>query len=166
MAPKGNKNALGNNGGRPTEYKPEYAEQARKLTLLGAIIPELADFFEVSNQTIHNWRKQHSEFFDAIKKGKEIADANVARRLYERATGYSHKDVHISNYQGDITVTEITKQYPPETAAAIFWLKNRQPQKWREKQDLALTFENLSDEQLDILVKKLINNISDESKNG
>ena len=59
----------------------------------------------------------------------------VADSLFKRATGYSVTDTHVSNYHGDITLTEIDKNYPPETTAAIFWLKNRQKKKWRDKQD-------------------------------
>ncbi len=68
------------------------------------------------------------------KKGKEIADAEVAKALYRRALGYEHPDVHITNYQGEITETEIIKYYPPDTAAAFIWLKNRSG--WRDKQEV------------------------------
>lgn len=125
--------------GRPTLYKPEYAEQASKLCKLGAIDKELAEFFEVSESTIYEWKNQHDDFSEAIKSGKKIADMNVADRLYQRAMGYEHPEVHISNYQGSITQTPIRKVYPPDTVAAIFWLKNRQPEKWRDKTEKALS---------------------------
>ncbi|MCO6427132.1 hypothetical protein [Nitrosomonas communis] len=70
---------------------------------------------------------------ESINKGKLEADSKVAESLYKRATGYSHPDTHVSNYQGEITLTEITKHYPPDTAAAFIWLKNRQPSKWKDK---------------------------------
>lgn len=119
--------------GRPTLYKPEYDEQARKLCLLGATDAELGDFFEVSEDTINEWKKVHPNFSVSVKKGKTQADANVADRLYQRAMGYQHPDVHVSNYQGDVTLTPITKEYAPDTTAAIFWLKNRQRTKWRDR---------------------------------
>jgi hypothetical protein len=49
--------------------------------------------------------------------------------------GYSHPEVHVSNYQGEITLTPLTKHYPPDTQAASLWLRNRQPQKWRDKHE-------------------------------
>ncbi len=123
--------------GRPTDYNPEkMPKQANKACLLGATDKELADFFEVCEATINNWKKDHPEFLESIRKGKEIADAKVAKSLYERANGYSHPEVHISNYQGTITQTDLTKHYPPETTAAIFWLKNRQPSKWRDRKEV------------------------------
>lgn len=120
-------------GGRPTLYKKEYSELARKFCLLGATDIDLAKFFEVNVDTIHEWKKVHKEFSDSIKEGKEEADANVANRLYQRAMGYSHPDVHISNYQGEITVTPIVKEYAPDPTSAIFWLKNRQKDRWSDR---------------------------------
>lgn len=120
--------------GRPTDYKEEYNLQAEKLCKLGATDKELADFFGVTEQTINNWKNEHEQFFESLKKGKELADAEVADKLYKRATGYSHEDVDIKMYEGGIIETPLVKHYPPDTTAAIFWLKNRQPVKWRDKQ--------------------------------
>ena len=127
-------------GGRPPKYKKQNCEQARKLCLLGYTDKQLADFFEVAESTIHKWKLDHPEFSESIKKGKVVADGNVADSLYNRALGYSHPDVHISNYQGEITETEITKHYPPDTAAAFIWLKNRAS--WKDKQDINHSVDN------------------------
>ena len=121
-----------NKGGRPSKYHDKVIEQARKLCLLGATDKEMSDFFEVTEQTFNNWKKNKPEFFESLKKGKILADAHVADSLFNRACGYSHEAVHISNYQGEITKTPYTKHYPPDTAAAFIWLKNRQPDKWRD----------------------------------
>jgi hypothetical protein len=80
-------------GGRPTDYKTEYAEQTYKLCLLGATDKELANFFDVVESTINLWKQEHSEFSESIKRGKFQADANVADRLYQRATGYEHPEI-------------------------------------------------------------------------
>lgn len=119
--------------GRPSSYKPEYCKQARKLCLLGATDKQLSDFFEVAESTLSKWKLDYLEFSESLKSGKELANANVAQKLYHRAIGYKHKDLHISNYQGKITLTPIIKVYPPDTTACIFWLKNRDPDNWREK---------------------------------
>ena len=127
--------------GRPSQYREEYNEQARKLCLLGATDKELADFFGVSVVTLNNWKSQVPEFLSSIKEGKEIADATVADRLFKRATGYEHKAVKIvadAKTGMDHTV-EYIERYPPETTACIFWLKNRQKDKWRDRVDTTLT---------------------------
>ncbi|EPB0881194.1 terminase [Yersinia enterocolitica] len=122
--------------GRPTAYKDEYAEQARKLCLLGHTDAELAEFFEVSEQTINAWKKAQPDFLESIKKGKAFADSEVASKLFHRATGYEHPEDDIRAVEGSIVITPTIKRYPPDTAAAIFWLKNRQRDKWRDKQEV------------------------------
>ncbi len=67
--------------GRPTVYRGEYVEQARKLCLLGATNEDLAGFFEVVVSTIDKWIAEKPEFSGAIKEGREIADARVGERL-------------------------------------------------------------------------------------
>lgn len=122
--------------GRPSLYRAEYAEQARKLCLLGATDKELADFFGTSEQTINAWKIAHPIFLESIKSGKCQADANVADRLYQRALGYEHPEVDIRVVAGEIVQTPITKIYAPDPVSAIFWLKNRQKEKWRDKIDV------------------------------
>lgn len=122
-----------NKGGRPTDYRAEYAEKAYKLCLLGMTDKELADFFEVSEQTINAWKEKHPKFLESLKAGKDDADAKVADRLYQRAMGYTHPEEKIFQYEGGVVRTETLKHYPPDTAAAIFWLKNRNKSKWRER---------------------------------
>jgi hypothetical protein len=125
-------------GGRPTAFKPEYCRQAEKLCRLGATDKELADFFGVVEQTINNW-KDIPEFLESLKKGKDLSDANVADRLYKRAMGYSHRAVKIFNDNGEPMRVDYIEHYPPDTTAAIFWLKNRQPKKWRDKIEQGFT---------------------------
>lgn len=119
--------------GRPPEYREEYAEQARKLCLLGATDKELADFFNVSERTINNWKTEIPEFLQSIQSGKVLADAEVAEKLFQRAKGYSHEEDKFFQYEGQVIIQPTTKHYPPDTAAAFIWLKNRQSGKWRDK---------------------------------
>ncbi|MGU7839406.1 helix-turn-helix domain-containing protein [Burkholderia sp. AW33-5] len=122
-------------GGRPSSYRDEFAGQARKLCRLGATDKELADFFGVSEQTVNNWKTAYPEFLEALKAGKELADAEVADKLYQRATGYSHPAVKFFVINGVVVEKEYTEHYPPDTAAAIFWLKNRRKAQWRNTPD-------------------------------
>lgn len=121
--------------GRPTKYKPEYADQARKLALLGATDKDIADFFGVSEQTVNAWKKVNPEFLESLKGGKDELDAKVVRSLFQRATGYSHPEDKIFNNGGEEMIVHTTKHYPPDATSMIFWLKNRQPDDWRDKQD-------------------------------
>lgn len=125
-----------NKQGRPSKFKDEFNEQAYKLCLLGATDKELAEFFEVNEDTINEWKRSKEGFSESLKKGKQIADAEVANKLFKRATGYSHDDVDIKIYEGEVIITPLTKHYPPDTTAAIFWLKNRQRKNWKDKQEV------------------------------
>lgn len=99
----------------------------------------MADFFQVSEATLNNWKAVHNEFLESITRGKAGADAEVAAKMYERACGYSHSAVKIFNYEGQIIEAPYTEHYPPDTQAASLWLRNRQPKKWRDKQDLEVS---------------------------
>lgn len=119
--------------GRPTSYKPEYADQARQLCELGATDAQLANFFDVTISTVTLWKVKHPEFSAALKLAKEKADSLVEKSLYQRAMGYECDEVDIRVVEGQIVQTPIRKHYPPDTTAAIFWLKNRKSAEWRDK---------------------------------
>lgn len=143
MARTAKKAAPAKKGGRPSKYRPEFDEQARKLCLLGATDQDLADFFEVSEDTINTWKKVHREFSESIKKGKTLADAEVAMSLFKRATGYIGQKTVTATFEGEITDTKVVDDYVgPDTTAGIFWLKNRQSGRWREKQQVEHTGAN------------------------
>jgi hypothetical protein len=124
--------------GRPSDYEPEFAEQAKKLCRLGATDMELADFFDVDVRTIYRWKHAHEEFCHAVTCGKEAADARVERALYNRAVGYSHPAVKIFMPAGAAkpVYADYTEHVPPDPGAAFNWLKNRKPDVWRDKQEV------------------------------
>lgn len=124
---------------RPTKYKAEFVAQAEKLCKLGATDAEIADFFEVDVRTLYRWKGEHAEFCHALKSGKTEADDRVERSLFSRAIGYEHEEVDIRVINQAIVKTPIRKYYPPDTTAAIFWLKNRRPDEWRDKNIQELT---------------------------
>ena len=122
-------------GGRPSKYKAAYAEQARKLCELGATDVDIADFFGVSDRTVYRWQNQYDEFCQALKAGKAPADDRVERSLYHKAVGYSFDAVKIFMPAGkeDPIYAPYREHVAPDTTAAIFWLKNRRPDEWRDK---------------------------------
>jgi len=126
-------------GGRPTSYKPRYAEQAVKLCELGAINEDLADAFKVSVATIKTWKKKYPKFLSAIKEAKANYDNQVEVALRDRAKGYTHPEEKVFCQNGKIVTYKTTKHYPPDTSAAFIWLKNRRPERWRDRQEVALS---------------------------
>jgi transposase-like protein len=125
-------------------FQPEFCEIAYKFCLLGATNERLAEMFGVSVRTVYNWQEKYPEFLEALRSGREVADATVAKSLYHRANGYSHMDTKaqlVTDKDGNNSweTLDIVKHYPPDTKAAIHWLSLRQGEKWREKQDVSHT---------------------------
>lgn len=149
-----------NLGGRPSLYQPRYAAIARILCARGATDVDLADAFQVTTNTILNWQSAYPEFGDAIYEGKvEIFDPKVERALAQRALGYSVDTEEVKvTAEGDIIRYPIRKHYPPDTTAAIFWLKNRQPAKWRDvwkiEQNTKISLETVNVEQLIVEIRE------------
>jgi len=132
---------MGEPVGRPTDYKEEYNEKVFKFALLGLTDVQMADFFDIAESTFHKWKLDFPKFSESIKKGKHDADAEIANALYHRAKGYSHdeeviKVVALGNNQGsEIERIDTIKHYPPDTAAAFIWLKNRQGANWKDRKE-------------------------------
>src|SRR5215468_2071740 len=76
-----------NERGRPSTYKPEYAELARKFCMLGATNDDLATCFEVAGGTIDYWIKTQPDFAESVQRGRDLADVGVVEKLYSRAMG-------------------------------------------------------------------------------
>lgn len=136
MSPKKISAEVSRSVGRPTKFKPEFVKIAFGMALLGATDEQLAEAFDVALATIANWKKTEPDFLDALKRGKGQADAAVVRALYRRAVGFRRKSekIFFDPKRGQVVRIECTEYFPPDTTAGIYWLKNRQPDKWRENQ--------------------------------
>ncbi len=132
------KDGDGNKVGRPTKYRDEYAEQAYKLCLMGYTDKKLADFFDVAESTINEWKLDHHEFSESLSRGKDIADAEVAFKFYRRACGYRYTETKTTKViceNGQELIAEIIehkKEIPADVGAGKVWLSNRQPKYWRD----------------------------------
>ena len=109
---------------------------AEKLCALGATNVDLADFFDVDIRTVERWASTYLEFCRAIKIGKAETDDRVERSLLQRALGYTYDAEKVFMYKGQIVRAKTREHVPPDTTAMIFWLKNRRPKDWRDKQVL------------------------------
>ena len=126
--------------GRKSLYRPEYADQARKLCLLGATDSELASFFEVSDATIDNWKKAHPAFLGSIRDGKVKADAEVADSLYRRATGETIQlEKIMKRDDGSFEAVRYKQFIPGDPNAAYKWLLNRRRQDWTDSTKIDVT---------------------------
>ena len=121
------------------KYNPKYHNDwGWSLAIKGGTNEEIAEAFGIHKRTLIRWMKLYPDLKDSINTGKEIADSNVERKLYQRAMGIEIEeeqkviDVNSKGKSkiGRITVTK--KQIAPDTTAQIFWLKNRNPTAWRD----------------------------------
>jgi DNA-binding transcriptional regulator YiaG len=126
-------------GGRPTKFRNEFIEEAFRLALLGISDAKIAEALEVTETTVNNWKIKHPAFFESIRRGKTLADSEIAHALYVRAKGCSTTDVRVvlekdgEGVRQEVRREEFTKHHPPDTKAASLWLRNRQRENWREE---------------------------------
>lgn len=90
----------------------------------------------ISESTLNAWKKQFPEFSESLKKNKEVADTQVVNALHKSAVGYYYEEDVVTN-QGDVVT--VKKYSKPNVTAGIFWVKNRMPDKWRDKQEIEQT---------------------------
>jgi hypothetical protein len=132
--------------GKPTSFRPEYIEQARALCEAGATDRELGGFFDVDRTTIWRWAQGHPEFAAALKFGKDIADDRMERTAYELACGYTMKVedvVKLRDNQGNEIMQTITRtvNVPPNDNMLWRLMRNRRPDRWKEKTETQITGE-------------------------
>lgn len=122
-------------GGRPSKFKDgETIEQAELLCrIFAATDDQLAQFFKVDISTVDKWKRSKPEFFQTLKDSKAEADDKVELSLYKRATGYTRT---IERLTRDGEVVPCVEEMPPDPVSCIFWLKNRRPKQWRDKQEV------------------------------
>ncbi len=97
---------------------------------------QIAGNMGVSRSTLNSWKDRYPDILDALKKGKEIVDRQVENALLKRALGYEYEEIKEKYEFGELSERTVTKkQVAPDTTAQIFWLKNRKPKDWRDKQE-------------------------------
>ena len=132
-APLGNERALSNRGGgRKTVYSPRMAVVARKCCQRGMIDIEVADMLGIGLATLYRWKAEHPAFSRVFKLGKAEADDRVERSLYSRAIGYDYIAEKAAMTRHGQKTMRYRQHIPPDTAAAVWYLKNRRPDRWRD----------------------------------
>jgi len=124
---------VANPGSMPTKWNKSMIARAFFLATEGFTDHKIAIALGVHKETIYYWKRTKPEFEEALKKGKDKWDDQVEQAMLESAVGYTHTDIHVSTTKdGKVIETPITKYYPPNVTAGIFWLKNRRRDKWAD----------------------------------
>lgn len=148
-----------NKVGRPLKYDAtKHPKRAYKFALLGCNDKQLADCLEITTSTFKVWKETYPEFSAQIRRGREDADANVAKSLYKRAKGFRFEEMTVESeivhglspegqafQQERIVGRKIVKKTAPADVAAIkMWLVNRQGDKWSDKSEVKATNTNIN----------------------
>ncbi len=133
-------------GGRPTKYSKKLYPKIEKLIKLGATDLEIADLIDVCESTFTLWKSEHKEFSAFLKECKEITDSDMEQSLRKRAMGCTtteRKTIRrFSNEKDSMELyeeSEIVKEHAPDTKAIERWLFNRDPNRWKNKQEVLNT---------------------------
>lgn len=141
--------------GPKSKYNPDiHNKLVEGLAEVGFTDEQIAKKLNVSRSTLSLWKTKHSEFAKMLQKAKDEFDTRVVEQsLLKRAIGYSYvettRELQAENDEGfgedsessiqTLVVTKkVTKQVAPDVTAQIFWLKNRQPERWRDRKDIAI----------------------------
>lgn len=127
---------------------------------------QIAKNIGISRKTLYEWKAKYSDISNSLKKGKEVVDIEVENALLKRALGYDYEEnTYEAKYDKEerryiqVLTKTVTKHVQPDTTAQIFWLKNRKPKDWRDKQEIEHSgnvnnpFEGLTTEELREVIK-------------
>src|SRR5690606_22946308 len=128
-------------GGRKGKYHDWITEEGllkiEGWAMDGLTDEQIAHNIGINVATIYEWKKRFPEIDNALKKGKEVVDIQVENALLKRALGYEYEETKvIVETDGRKRVERIKKHVLPDVTAQIFWLKNRRPDKWRDKKEI------------------------------
>jgi hypothetical protein len=123
--------------GRKTKYDEKFNDIAyQSCKMNGYTNEQLAELFEVSGRTIDEWISTHEEFAKKVRAGKDVFDTEIVEtKLLQRATGYKYIETSLDK---DGNEKSVERELPPDTQSMFFWLKNRNPARWRDVRNVQL----------------------------
>ena len=141
----------------------------------GLIEEQIAKNLGISIQTFYTYKNKYVEFFEALKKGKEVIDTEVENALLKKSLGFKeevrkpfkikrveyHENGKKKLEYEEIVYAEDEIIFAPDTTAQIFWLKNRRPKDWRDRKDYEVSGLT-TEEKVDTFIDTLTDEVKDE----
>jgi hypothetical protein len=129
------------------KYKERFVKEAYVACQEGFTDVKLAKLFGVSKQSINGWKRKFPAFKEALQTGKDEFNVAVAENcLIKRLKGYAYtettKELVTDKETGkkELVITkEVRKSVAPDTTALIFFLKNRDHERWCDRREIAGT---------------------------
>lgn len=111
---------------------------------MGWSVREIADELGISVTTLYTWSDNYPEFWNAFKGGREERDERVVNALYAKAVGFDYVEqqafkVKTGENEEAVEVVDVKRHNPADNTAMIFWLKNRRPKDWNDRQQIELS---------------------------
>lgn len=127
--------------GRPSDFKPEYVQLVAELCEQGLTDEEIARELECNVRTLYRWQREHPEFRQSLKLSKAPANERVKQSLYHSAIGYRYTEqqtVKVRDADGNesVELVDVERVVPPNPTAQVFFLKNRLPAEFRDRQEV------------------------------
>lgn len=124
--------------GRPTKFNDQLQEIMMNMSEMGYTDKEIANLICIDESTLTNWKKKYPDFFASLKEAKGRADCKVEQALFKSALGEHYIEEHHEGVDanGNIVDKKVKKQVPPNSTSQLFWLKNRQPDKYRDRKEV------------------------------
>lgn len=115
----------GKPNGCPSKYNPKiHPGIVRKLASCRMIEEDMANVLGIGHTAFYDWKNAHPEFAEAITEGKKQPISEVEGALFKLCKGYTFKDG-----------LGLTRVKHPDIKAIQFYLKNVDPEHWRDKQE-------------------------------
>ena len=136
---------------RKTKYEDDFPARAEDYARQGMIDKEIAKKLGISEKLFYDYQMRYLQFLQAIKRGKAPVDFEVENILLKKVRGFEYDETHIEYKDLPVkgkdkpkptAVKMIKKLVIPSDTAIIFWLKNRRPKKWRDKQGIEISGED------------------------
>lgn len=143
----------------------------------GLVNEQIANEIGIHPSTLYDWQKKYPEIAEVLKRGKDVIDRQVENALLKRALGYKYEEITYERTEvmgidevsgmGMVPGTKIKtviKEVVPDTTAQIFWLKNRKPEQWRDKQQTEVTGKDGGPIEIADARQKLIEKLTKDKK--
>lgn len=114
-------------------FLPDHLDQVRAIAMRGITEEQMSEIFDISPRQMGKWKAQYPLFKEALEAGYTDADAAVLGALYQVATGYTHDEEKIFQWDGEIIRAETVKHYKPDVNAIKLWMTNRQRELWNDR---------------------------------
>lgn len=139
--------------GRKSKYDQDtFPNLAEQFAREGLSDEQIAKNLGIGTRTYYEYLEKYPQFSQAIKRGKKPVDIEIENALFKRAKGYTVEEVH-TEYINDgsenpkiKTQKRVKKEIAPDTGAIVFWLTNRVPHRWQNKQNTNVNVTNKREE--------------------